>query len=278
MDVSYLSLLLFLLVTGVYFMFVKVPMGVSILKDSLELGRYRGEGYRRAGLYFMAVLFSQFILNIVYLVGECGGSVGGNIWVSAAYTFVPWTFLFGSVIVSLIAFPGLKSAFSDVVGYFTVASSANLLLSSLLVDTDVSSLIDKSDGSTASKNSQRRAAEAIMKLCGNKSILINQIRPDNFLSMWELLLPLMKPLSASELSVKQNELLKLVSLRENVGEAMWYIYSAILVSSIVYYNLAGRGCTKSLKEIEESRAKYLLEQEKVQSNSKLNDSVTYTIG
>jgi hypothetical protein len=278
MDISFISLLLFIIITGVYFTFPsigKLGLNLSMLQD---IPAYYSNNYRRLGLYFMAIVFSQFLLNIIYLVGKCGGSIGGNIGASAMYTFVPWTMIFGSMVAALVAFPGLKTAFSDVVGYFVVSGSANNILNSILVDTDVDSLIDKSGMTSDGKSGARKTAEAIMKLCGNKSIIINQIRPDNFLKMWELLKPLMKPLSPSQMNEKQEELLKLVVRRDNIGEAMWYIYSAILISSIVYYNLASRGCVKSVEEIEKDRNAYLEEQEKIQKKEKINNSVTYTIG
>ena len=274
MDISFISLIIFVVITGVYFIFPsigKTALSFSILNNSQEFALYNTDNYKRLGLYFMAVVLSQFILNISYLVGKCGGSIGGNIGASAFYTFIPWTFIFGAMIGALVAFPGLKNAFSDVVGYFVVSNGANDILSSILVDTNVQSEIKNSGAGAGTQ----RAAEAIMKLCGNKSIIINQIRPDNFIKMWDLLKPLMKS-NIADLDTKRDELLKLVVRRENIGEALWYVYSAILISSIVYYNLASRGCVKSVEQIEASRNKYLKEQEKKEEKAE-KSNVTYTI-
>lgn len=41
----------------------------------------------------------------------------------------------------------------------------------------------------------QQAADAIIKICGNNSILINQIVPSNFTSYWDILKPLMKKIS-----------------------------------------------------------------------------------
>ena len=77
--------------------------------------------------------------------------------------------------------------------------------------------------------------------------------------MWALLAPLMKPDIFGDVSVKKR-LLDLVMSKDNTGEAMWYVYTAVLVTSIVYYNLATRGCVRDAKTIKANYDKYLAEQ------------------
>jgi hypothetical protein len=116
-----------------------------------------------------------------------------------------------------------------------------------------------------------------MKICGNKSILINQIYPDNFEGIWNVLKPLLKdPSTYNDTTVKQ-QLLDLVVLRDNVGEALWYIYTAILVSSIVYYNLATRGCVKDPNAIKADYDEYLKKQEETDNQAAVNNSTVYTV-
>jgi hypothetical protein len=123
------------------------------------------------------------------------------------------------------------------------------------------------------KNSLMAAAEAITKMLGNKSILINQITPDNFLDFWQLLTPLMKPEVLQDpalLSAKQSELLDMVVLKDNIGEAFWYVYTAILISSIVYYTLANRGCVKSVAQIKAGYDQYMKDQEAAEQEKQAN--------
>ena len=56
----------------------------------------------------------------------------------------------------------------------------------------------------------------------------------------------------------------------------WYIYTAILISSIVYYNLATRGCIKSVDQIKQDHDTYIQQQETAAEQQKLNNSTTYT--
>jgi hypothetical protein len=218
----------------------------------------------RLALYFFVVLVQQFSFNMAATVQRCGGTVGKNLVSTLMITIIPWTFIFGSVIMALIVYPGLKSAFADVVGYFFIYTDANNILGKIIVDTDLENTISKSvaeAGETASGEKStglRKAAEAIMKLCGNKGILVNSMNPDNFNSVWGVLTPLITPdvNEAARASYKK-QLKELIIKKDNIGEGLWYIYTGLLLTSIVSYNLISRGCNKDLKQIADARAKYL---------------------
>jgi hypothetical protein len=53
------------------------------------------------------------------------------------------------------------------------------------------------------------------------------MNPNNFLEIWETLKPLMITGSYDNLEIKQ-KLLDLVVLKDNIGEAFWYLYTSIL--------------------------------------------------
>ena len=214
-------------------------------------------------------------MNIAYLTAKCGGAIDKNIGAAFIFTFIPWVLIFGVLLAVLVIFPGFKSAFSDVLGYYAVAGSANDLFSSIFIGTDLNDLIDKTNDADK-KNELTQAAEAILKICGNKSILINQMNPDNFIDIWKTLKPLMNAGVYEDTNI-QTQLLNLVSLKDNIGEAFWYIYTAILISSIVYYNLATRGCVKSVDQIKADRDTYIQQEEEADKQKELDNSTTYVI-
>jgi hypothetical protein len=275
MDISYLSLLIFVLTTIFYYSFFKPKISVIELTQEGGIEKYYSSNMRSLGLYLLIVVVSQFLLNVSYLINKCGGSPGRNVGAAALFTFIPWVLIFGIMIAVLIIFPGFKNAFSDVIGYFVVSNGANNLLSELLIDTDVNKIISKSTNEQ-DKNMMMEAAEAIMKIVGNKSILINQMNVENFTTIWDTLKPLMKIGGYEDLNKKQS-LLDMVILKDNIGEAIWYVYTAILVSSIIYYNLAVRGCVQDIQEIKANREKYLKEQEEINKQKELNDKTTYVM-
>lgn len=276
MDISFQSLLIFIIITTIYFIFPSVgkpQLTLSILEDEQQKSDLYYQQLKRLAFYLGFIVTTQLFLNVGYLMNKCGGSLDKNIGAAALYTFVPWLLIFGIIIATLISFPGFKSVFSDIIGYYVVAGGANDIFGSILMGTDINEMIEKS-GSNEQKTELTQAAEAIMKICGNKSILINQMNPDNFLQIWNVLKPLMTPGSFENESIKQN-LLDLVVLKDNIGEAFWYIYTAILVSSIVYYNLAKRGCVKSVDEIKSEHNEYIKKQEESKKLEKLNNSTVY---
>ena len=264
MDISYISLIIFILTTLLYFSSVPIfgkpvlemPADGNLKEDDL-LGYYTSCRPKLA-IYLLVVIVTQFILNITYLINKCGGDAGKNISAAAYYTFFPWVLIFGFMLAMLSAFPKLKTVFSDVVGYYFISFESNDLISSILIDTNMKNAID-GEQNLDKKEQMMSAAETILKICGNKSLLINQIYPENFTKMWALLAPLMKPDIFGDVSIKKR-LLDLVMSKDNTGEAMWYIYTAVLVTSIVYYNLATRGCVRDAKTIKANYDKYLAEQ------------------
>lgn len=278
MDISFISLIVFTILTIVYFAFPSTS-GFPITKPSLTIDAYTVPGVMQnwyssytvsLGIFVLITLCSQFIINVAYLNSKCGSNPA-NTFSAFKYTFVPWLFIFGVLIATLFIFPGFKSAFSDVIGYFIVAGKANDIFAELLVNTE------------ANTPELASAAEAIVKICGNKSVLINKLNIENFGDLWNILNPLKKPEFQAingidpdaAKSIKQS-LLDVVVLKDNVGEALWYIYSAILISSIVYYNLAVKGCVQDINQIKQQHDDYIKQQEANQKQQEIASQVQYT--
>ena len=278
MDISFQSLLFFIITTIIYFVFPSIGKPQLTL-DYLSTDQSKINFYNKhmisLAFYLGAVVVTQLFLNIGYLMTKCGGSLDKNIGAAAIFTFIPWVLIFGILLLVLMIFPGFKSAFSDVIGYFVVAEGANDIFGSILIGTDLNDMIEKSEN-LEQKKELTQAAEAIVKICGNKSILINQINTDNFLDIWNILKPLMTPGSFENTEIKQ-KLLDLVVLKDNIGEAFWYVYTAILISSIVYYNLATRGCVKSVDQLKSDHEAYVQSQEETNKQKEINNSTTYTV-
>jgi hypothetical protein len=112
------------------------------------------------------------------------------------------------------------------------------------------------------------------------SILINQIVPTNFNEYWNILTPLMKPQYQSngpDTEIKKKELFELVVTRDNVGEAMWFIYTGILLTSIVQLKITSRGCTTSTATMEKNYQQFLEKEQKAVTEQQKSTSTIYTI-
>jgi hypothetical protein len=235
---------------------------------------YKSSIFPKLALYLLAVCLSQFILNTSYMNAKCGGTSKDNIGTAALYTFLPWTILFGTMIAVLIIFPGFKSAFSDVVGYFVVSGGAKDIFDAIM-NTDLQKDVDNTSPENVA--GLEKAVKALTKMVdNNQSILINKMTPDNFADFWTTMRPLMKPTITNTISIENDyktQMLNLVVLKDNIGEAMWYVYTALLISSIVYYNLANVGCKKSVEQIKASHDEYVQQQEEADQKAALNNAV-----
>ena len=279
MDATYLSLLIFSLVTILYYYF-KPALTIELIDGKEQenaYGSFTKKSYLYLIIYFLLVVLSQFFINVGIIVNKCGGNLKDNFAAGALMTFIPWIFIFGLVVLVLIIFPGFKSAFSNVVGYFAVSGQANKVLNELLVNANIQEALN-AETDQAKKASLQKSAEAIIKLCGNASIMINQIVPENFTQYWALLVPLMKEQyqtsENAELINLKKQLLSVVTMRDNVGEALWYTYTAVLLISIVQYNLSVRGCILDPQTMAENHQKFVeAEDAKLKQNAKASSQI-----
>ena len=333
-DNTLMNIFSFLMMTTVYFTLAKPKLQLEMLYDEKSYKTYTKSSQIMLSIFFMTILLVQFAINSVSMVNKCGGSVSQNLGISAMITFVPWFFFMGMVMIALILFPGWKSAFSDVIGYFSVAGSANDLLADFLIYTSINDKMEQLEKNTDmsspppppsspsfpapsapplqlsqypsseqpilptekegyaqlggggsqrggdAKHDMQDAASAIVKLVGNMSILINQIVPENFRKWWDTLKPLMKEKyqgmpESPELLEKKKQLFNLVVARDNIGEAFWYIYTAILLISVVQLKMATQGCAINIGQMKSNYSDYAQTQSDAAASAAAT-SVTYT--
>ena len=137
MDNSYLNIFTFLLTTLFYYMILKPPLDYKTVSNGELYKNYTTSNYVSLAVYLLLVMVIQFIVNSSIIAQSCGGSISENMGAAGMLTFIPWTLIFGVTIVILVIYPGFKSAFSDVIGYFYVSGTANQILTELLIDKDL---------------------------------------------------------------------------------------------------------------------------------------------
>ena len=281
MASSYLNIITFLLTTLFYYIAIKPTLTYETFSDENKMKAYTTNNYIFLAIYLLLVMVIQFIVNSSIISNTCGGSITENMGAAGIYTFLPWILIFGVLAIILTVYPGFKSAFSDVIGYYYVSGPANKILTELLIDKDLQNKLDQDKTMTEDKKlALQSAADTIIKICGNTSILINQIVPNNFNQYWNILTPLMKTqyqTETPETLEKKTKLFELVVSRDNVGEAMWYIYAGILLTCIVQLKITTRGCASNPKTMEQNYQKFLDEEEKNKTKQEQATSKTYTI-
>jgi hypothetical protein len=278
---SYLNIVTFLLTTLFYYLAIKPSYTYEISIDPTKQKEYKSNSYMYLAIYLLLVMVIQFMVNASIISSTCGGNITENMGAAGVLTFLPWTLIFGVLIVILTVYPGFKSAFSDVIGYFWVSSSSNKVITELLVDPKIQKKMDEDTTSTPEqKEAMMTAADTIIKICGNTSVLINQIVPSNFQSYWNILTPLLKPKYQTENPETEkirNELFEIVVTRDNVGESMWYMYTGLLLTSLVQLKMTTRGCVSNPKTMEANYQKFKDAEQKANAQKELTTSTTYTI-
>jgi hypothetical protein len=261
-------------------MALKPSLTYNDLIDVKKYEEYSKNNYLYLGIYLALVIIIQFIVNASVISTTCGGSISENIGAAGVLTFIPWTLIFGVIIMVLIIYPGFKSAFSDVIGYFYISGPATQTITELLVNRDVEKKLTGNE-TKEEREALEDAADTIVKICGNTSILINQIVPDNFQDYWKILNPLKKTQYRDDNSPEtqdiRKQLFELVVTRDNIGEALWYIYTGILLTSIVQLKITTRGCNTNTATMEKNYNEFLKKEEEAKAKQAEADSTVYTI-
>ena len=65
--------------------------------------------------------------------------------------------------------------------------------------------------------------------------------------------------------------------RDNVGESMWYIYTGILVISLVQLKISSKKCNTSVDTMEKNYQTYVDNQKQATEKRELAESTTYKI-
>ena len=280
MSNSYLNILTFLLTTLFYYLALKPALPYTLYQNKQEYKNYISNSYMYLAIYILLVILIQFMVNSSIIASNCGGNITENMGAAGILTFLPWILIFGVLVLILTIYPGFKSAFADVVGYYYVSGPATKLLTELLINKDIEKTLTEDKNMTPEKKEAlETAADAIIKICGNTSILINQIVPNNFDQYWAILTPLMKEkyqTGSVESDKMKNDLFELVVTRDNVGESMWYMYTGLLLTSIVQLKITNRGCASNPKTMEANYQKFL-DQEQKAKEKKEKAAATYTI-
>jgi hypothetical protein len=279
MDLTYVNVFVYFLLTLLYFTYKATPQ-LSDVATPEAFNTFSQKSYRNLTIYFVVLLVIQYFMNASIVITKCGGLSSNSFYLAAKYTFFPWIFIYGIMIIILVAFPGFKSAFSDVLGYAYVSNRVNTLFTQLLVNPDVNDQVKNLEDEN--KRKLQDTADAILKIFGNLSILINQIVPENFENFWKILTPLMKdtfrnqPISPELVEMKK-ELLGLVAVRENVGELVWYIYTAILIIVIVQYYINANGCLSDSQTMQDNYQTFLDNEKNTKDAQIINNEMIYNV-
>lgn len=276
MNSSSLSFIIFIITSIVYFLKLKPSLTTANIENPEAFDTFERSKNMMLLVYFATTILFQIGINSYATVKMCGGSIANNIGSSFILTIIPWMIIFGTIITLLMIFPGFKSAFSNVFGYFFISSKANDIITELMEHTEVNASIDNQTTNTEQASLMKQSANSVLKIVENSGLIINEIVPENFVEYWNMLNPLMKQKyqNNQDLAIKQ-QLLDLIVIKDNIGEGMWYLYTAFLLIVIVQYQIVKRGCKMNLASMKQKHDKYLKKEKTETEKNLVNNAVRY---
>jgi len=270
----------FLITTILYYVFAKPSYSVANMADKKSIQDVLKNQKWMQLLYFLLILVGQFIINIMAISARCGNSSAQNIGAAFTITFLPWLLIFGVMMVLIMVLPGMKSGFSDVLGYLAVSWSANKLVTDLLIDPDIENQINSDKLDENEKSSLRHSAQSIVRIMGNMSVLINQVVPANFAAFWTTLYPLMKPEyknnpDGGETMRLKQQFLRLATIRDNVGEGCWYVYTGVFIIFLTSYYVGTYRCSVDPNIMNKNYDEYVKKKKKEEEKKAKENNVVY---
>jgi hypothetical protein len=193
-------------------------------------------------LYIIAVLSSQFFLNIRQLSTLCKGSstLGG----AALITLLPWTMIGSGIMGGLYLYPGWKQPFSNTFGYgIAKLAGINSVLFKLL---------------KPKPTSDTKLKKTLDDIYTNPSLFINQITPDNFNDFIKNGVGQRDSMFVSGAANMPaiHQFYNIIRVKDLVSEFMWYALGGLLVTTISYNNIVNSTCNNSVKEMKKRHNQY----------------------
>jgi hypothetical protein len=246
------SIGIFILITSIYFVF----------KYNTSKANYN----IYFGIYALILIISQFMLNMSLTKSICGTN---QLPITLYITLVPFLLIFGVLKVMLAFFPGWLSPFSNTFGYgmtrlFGIGELFNKIFKPKLTKEEMK------------KENIGAMSEALEHIYTDKSLLINEITPDNFNIFWKDMSPLFNEGVYNNNSLKE-KLFRFIILKDIVSEYIWYMLTGILVTSIGYNYLVNNGCSQSVKEMKDRHKNYMKIEESIAEQNKNKKQRVYTV-
>jgi len=223
-------------------------------------------------IYISTILFSQFLLNINLTRDICGEA---NVFIAFIYTFIPWTLIFGIIILFLSIFPGWLAPFSNTFGYFLIRMyGLNRKFEEVVRPPKLNTPVAPKD------KSADQTEQLLQNIMTNKSILINEV-PDsengyyNFLSSLKNMGLLNVPMDKEEgtNNYKNKAILALqdlIRIKFLIAKIIWYLLSGLLTISIAYNSIIQSECKNSIKYIEKTYNENQKEVDKTNNENSTN--------
>lgn len=181
-------------------------------------------------LYLAVVVSTQCYINIANAKEKCGGTP--QTLTAIYYTLIPFLFIFGTLMMVLMFFPGFNSPFSNTLGYLFCRLPFMGIKSTFMN-------ILKTD-------SQNKLLKTVYE---DPSIMINEITPSNFFVFLAKMGDAKNSILSPDYKRFTSDLYDLVVVKNSIGQIVWYLLTGILVILNSHNYIMTMKCDRSADEI-----------------------------
>lgn len=224
--------------TGIFLVITVVYFVIKFFFIDNGGGKKRGLAIVLKLIYFLSVISSQIGINLYNTKAHCGEQKPG---LAISYTIISNLLVLGVLFVVMIFYPGWKAPFSNTLGYIFVRNSARPLIDAILGDKP----------KTESPELNKILNEIRHETGNNKrDFLINQLTPSTFDNVIERFVSNSKlqqvratvakiggrskkkyKQNGGALEMEKKKLKKLITIKDSIAEALWYILGGVMVSN-----------------------------------------------
>lgn len=200
---------------------VNIPSKIAILKVLL-----------------LVIIFStMYALNTSTMKKMCPNGTKNLVTKVFFSTFIPFIFLFGTIVVALSLMPGWKAPFSNTLGYSIVK---NVIFRKLFSLQDWVKEGDAEGDSELAKFNQR----------SNRTFFVNELTPENFFQAVESLKINFKEPGDDDVDYPVKKLLyKAVIIKDFISEFIWLMVTSLLTYSLSQIYILEKSCEPDVQDM-----------------------------
>ena len=182
-------------------------------------------------IVLMVVIFStMYALNTTTMKEMCPNGTTNLVSKVFFSTFIPFIFLFGTIVIALSLMPGWKAPFSNTLGYSLVK---NVIFRKLFSLQDWLQQGETAGDSDLAKFNQR----------SNRTFFVNELTPENFFqAVGSLDIDFKEPGDGDVDYSVQKTLYKAVIVKDSISEFIWLFITSLLTFSLSQIYIIDSSC------------------------------------
>lgn len=186
----------------------------------------------------LVIIFStMYALNTSTMKKMCPNGTKNLVTKVFFSTFIPFIFLFGTIVVALSLMPGWKAPFSNTLGYSIVK---NVIFRKLFSLQDWVKEGDAEGDSELAKFNQR----------SNRTFFVNELTPENFFQAVDSLKINFKEPGDDDVDYPVKKLLyKAVIIKDFISEFIWLMVTSLLTYSLSQIYILEKSCEPDVQDM-----------------------------